>query len=467
MATLPTPPNNTRIGFHYFPDTDHYRESDLNTWLPELRSVGATWLVLLAPSRRAIPEYFLNGLLEAGIEPILHFPFNLAAPPEPQELAFLLASYARWGAHYTVFFDRPNSRAAWPAAAWAQSDLVERFLDRFIPLASAAVEAGLAPVFPPLEPGGGYWDTAFLRAALQGLGRRGRTELLNQMILSAQACAGDHPLDWGSGGPERWPDARPYPASPTGQDQRGFRIYDWYSAIASAVTGKMHPMLLLGVNSRPTVQAPAETGRKGSGAADTTAIQRNLAIARAVAAAPDPAGTRRKTGLESQLPRAEGLEPVPPQILAVNYWLLAAESSSPHAAFAWFEPDGRPRPVAMAMRKWVARDLQAVLALAQKSGPRTPAAPSQRPIAHYLLLPSYEWGVADWHLNAVRPYVKKHRPTIGFSLAEAACAEHVTVVGGPHHFTDADLDALRASGCLVERINGDGTSIATFISQAI
>ena len=65
-----------------------------------------------------------------------------------------------------VLFDRPNLRANWPAAAWAQSNLVERFLDVFQPLALAAVQAGLIPVFPPLEPGGDYWDTAFLRSCL-------------------------------------------------------------------------------------------------------------------------------------------------------------------------------------------------------------------------------------------------------------------------------------------------------------
>ena len=48
MPTFHTPPNNNRIGFHYFPDADHYRESDLYTWLPELKNPGS----LLAGSDR-------------------------------------------------------------------------------------------------------------------------------------------------------------------------------------------------------------------------------------------------------------------------------------------------------------------------------------------------------------------------------------------------------------------------------
>jgi len=50
MPTFHTPPNNNRIGFHYFPDADHYRESDLYTWLPELKTLEASWLVLDAPA---------------------------------------------------------------------------------------------------------------------------------------------------------------------------------------------------------------------------------------------------------------------------------------------------------------------------------------------------------------------------------------------------------------------------------
>jgi hypothetical protein len=87
------------------------------------------------------------------------------------------------------------------------------------------------------------------------------------------------------------------------------------------------------------------------------------------------------------------------------------------------------------------------------------------PIAHYLLLPAYDWGIADWHLNLVRPFIKKHRPAIGFSLAEAACAVRVTVVGGPRDFPDSALDELRAAGCQVERLQGVGPDSGTDIAS--
>ena len=86
---------------------------------------------------------------------------------------------------------------------------------------------------------------------------------------------------------------------------------------------------------------------------------------------------------------------------------------------------------------------------------------ADHPIAHYLLLPTYEWGIADWHLDVIRPYVKKYRPTIGFSLSEAAQAQVVTVIGGETTFPESSINQLKAAGCLIEQIRGDGTRIAT------
>ena len=129
MSTFPIPPNNTRIGFHYYPDTFHYRESDLQTWLPELRSLGASWLALQAPASRAIPEGFLMGLLSHGIEPVLHFKLPLHPPRRSKIWNFLFETYARWGVHYTILFDQPNTRSLPGPHCLGADDLVERFLD--------------------------------------------------------------------------------------------------------------------------------------------------------------------------------------------------------------------------------------------------------------------------------------------------------------------------------------------------
>jgi hypothetical protein len=481
MEANTRPFSKKRIGFHYFPDTLHYRESDLLTWLPELKSLGAGWLTLVAPPDRAIPETFVAGLLEAGIEPILHFALPLVTGQLADGHQLLFHTYASWGVRYAVLFDRPNTRAVWPTNAWVQADLVERFLDLYIPLAESALQAGLTPVFPPLEPGGDYWDTAFLRVALQSLLRRGQTRLLHSLVLSAYAHTENVPLDWGAGGPECWPGARPYFTPDGQQDQRGFYIFDWYFALTRAVLGVPLPMLLFGAGKR--IKDGSDPARAEQD--ETIHALENLALVRLISGErvrfPIPAPWEILSPALSSAPNKDSpsvLPPVPSEVLACNFWLLSSNADSPCARDAWFLPDGRSLPVVGAVRQWNHKQ-QAPSALrseGRKAGfelknilfPGEDASPARidqqindHPIAHYLLLPAFEGGVTEWYLDAIRPYIKKYRPTVGFSIEEAAFARHVTVVGGEHTYPQEALEKLLKAGCRVERIGGDGTSIAT------
>jgi hypothetical protein len=447
--TSPSPLNSAnRLGFHYFPDTRHYTGSDLRTWLPELKALGIGWLTLIAPSDRAIPEPFLTGLIEASIEPILHFQLSLASPPTIGELKLLFDMYARWGIQYVALFDRPNIRSAWPAANWAQTDLVERFLDYFIPLAEAALGSGLTPVFPPLEPGGDYWDTSFLWAALKSIQRRGHTQLLESLALSGYAWADGVPLGWGAGGPERWPLSRPYHTPDNQQDQRGFYIFDWYLAIARTVLKHPPTILLLGAGSRIPDDYTVEE--------INTHTQKNFALV--------------QLAVEGEYfdPEIGTLDPISPQVLACNFWLLAAAPESPLIHQAWFQTDGNSLPIVTALHQWIGASASIAISEAETLPVEEELAstvetnsPGGHPIEHYLLLPLFEWGVIEWHLDAIRPYILRHHPTVGFSLNEAAHARHVTVVGGEITFTEESIEKLRQAGCTVERITGDGTSIAT------
>ncbi|HEX2981304.1 MAG TPA: hypothetical protein VHO48_13630 [Anaerolineaceae bacterium] len=441
------PTANTRIGFHYFPDTLHYRESDLATWLPELQSLGVSWLVLHSAADRAIPESFLSGLASAGIHPLIQFHLSLAGPTEPADIQPLLESYARWGACGVVFFDRPNSRTSWPTSGWAQQDLVERFLDRFLPLACSALDAGLTPILPPLEPGGNYWDTAFLRAALESLVRRKQSRLLQSMALGAYAWGSGHSLNWGAGGPETWPDTRPY-LTPTGsQDQRGFRIFDWYQTISMAVLGQTLPLVLFQAGAPSDPMILTATPSDGQIGPDTA-----VAIARLLAGETIADPTDRQTALE----------PIPQQVIAASFWLLADDPASLFHSQAFYQGSREPLPAVQALKAYLARPVPAQ----KKTVPDTySAAVPGHPIRHYLLLPTYEWGVADWHLDVIKPFVKKHAPAVGFSLDEARLAQKVTVVGSVQTFPETDLENLRASGCTVERISGDGTSIASQLAE--
>jgi hypothetical protein len=446
MPTFPTPPQNNRIGFHYFPDTSHYRESDLYTWLPELKTLGASWLVLDAPSNRSIPEFFINGLIDNGIEPILHLKLGLDNPPQKKELDLLFNNYARWGVNYIILYDSPNQKSSWSPTDWSQIDLVEHFLDRFIFPAEVAAKTGLVPVFPPLTPGGDYWDTAFLRASLQAIERRGNFFVLDRMGLSANAFAGNLPLDWGSGGPERWPETHPYKTNPGGEDQRGFSIADWYIPIAQAVLGESRPLILLHLGS-------SHKDGKATNSDQQSQVRRILGMVQALAG-PTPGS--------KNIPNMEDINALPPEVLCGNFWLLCSEPESPYADQAWFIPGEKGSPRAQALVRWHAwADGTAAPANQKSPVPQI----QNHPIPHYLVLPAFEWGITDWHLNAARPFIRKYRPMIGFSLNYAFLAEQVTVVGNTDQFPEAALDQLRNSGCRVERINGDGTSIATQLAE--
>ena len=450
MPNFPTPPHNNRIGFHYYPDYYHYRETDLRSWLPELESLGATWVTLLAPAQRAIPENFIRGLISQGIEPILHFQLPLETPSEISDLDLLFSNYAKWGVHYAVLFNSPNDRSEWSPAAWTQLDLVERFLDRFVPAAEAAAKAGLVPVFPPLKPGGDYWDTAFLRASLNALQRRGNHFLLDRMILSANAYAGDLPLTWGSGGPEQWPEARPYQFKGAGQDQIGFCIYDWYIAITQAVIGEPRPVILLKLGSSTKNAKTASLNQKSN-------VRRTLSMAQ-VLAGPTSANKKELPGET----HSSAIKMPPPEVLCGNFWLLTTELNNPYADQAWYLSGDEVSPKVHAIKRWVSN-------IRSMPSPMIPKGDidnfEHHPIPHYLILPAYEWGITDWHLNAARPFIRKYRPMIGFSLNYAVLAERVTVVGDTDQFPEKALEDLRSAGCRVERIRGDGTSIATQLAE--
>jgi hypothetical protein len=433
----PTPGPN-RFGLHYFPDHLHYRQADLHTWLPHLKGLGCGWLTLLSAPDRAIPEFFLRTLLQEGIQPIVHFNLPMHANPKQKDLHLILEQYARWGVRFVCIFDSPNARTAWPAAAWSRAELVERFLDSFIPLAQRIASAGMLPVFPPLQPGGDYWDTAFLYAALKGLQRRATQDLLSGMALGAYAWAGNHPLNWGAGGPERWPKARPYTRSLSTQDHMAFRIFDWYLAIARSVFGVELPILLMRAGSRlddashpnlPAIELDAHT-------------RANFSLIQSLANAPEIANL--------------SLEPISQRVLACNFWLLSTAPTSPHKKQAWFQPDGSHLPIVDRVKNWLASAPVDQYGTAQAI---------RQPISHYLLLPSFEWGVADWHLEAIRPYVKKYRPTIGFSTAEARLAQKVTVVGEYELFPDDIVEQLLSAGCIVEQIRASGTELAQIMSD--
>ena len=388
-----------------------------------------------APQDRAIPESFIASLISNNIEPIIHFNIDLTTPPSLVDIKLLLESYAKWGVHYVMIFDRPNIKSSWASTSWAQHDLVERFLDRFIPIANAVLQAGLLPVFPPLEPGGDYWDTAFLKTALESLKRRGKSDILGQpgpfsycSVFSEWIDAGD------AGGPERWPGARPYTTSETNEDQCGFCIYEWYNAISHSILQRVLPLILVQVGDKEDSTSQSQNYLQVFQLMNNETV--NL-----------PGSVENK------------LDPLPDNILACSFRLVPQNESGKSESSSFFSNDQEPTIIQTSVQQWI---------LSRKTGEKTrnePLCENIHPLQHYLLLPAYEWGISEWHLDVIKPFVKRYLPTIGFSLSEAALAAKVTVVGGLQSFPEDSLQFLRSSGCVVDRISGDGTTIASQLAE--
>jgi hypothetical protein len=405
----------TTIGFHYFPDDTHYRTVDVQAWLPELKALGAKSLTVIGSLTRAVPEPFITALKQAGIEPIIHIPATPIRAQNADELAALFGQYARWGVRYVSVFAEPNARAAWTQADWTKTGLVERFNEIALPMWQAQLQAGLEPVFPALKAGGDYWDTAFLEAALAGLAKRNQLELARRLTFAVNLWTFGNPVEWGKGGLRAWPTARPYATPPAMQDQRGFYLFDWYNEIIEARLGARRPLLCLAGGPRVSEME-----------ADKFATQ-----------------TQEIVTLVTE-------QKLPENVLNVNLWLLSAEAASPYAGEAWYRADGATLPTVAALKQFAARTQANVgrPSGARKSMPTTNA----KTLRHYLLLPTFEWGVSEWHWNLALDYVKAHRPVCGFSATEAATAHRVTIFGNEQGIS-AEVEAgLRSAGCDVDRV---------------
>lgn len=448
MPTLETKKTNAQTGLHYFPDSLHYRLEDLKLWLPELQKLGVGWLVLKSDLDRAIPEFFLSALLKAKISPIIEFNLPLHQAIDTHQLRILLQVYSRWGVQYIILFDRPNQKESWQASNWVQQDLVERFLDQYIPLAKIALEQGLIPVFPPLEPGGSYWDTAFLRSCLTNLVRRKQDLIIKNLVLAAYAHTHSKSLNWGSGGPEKWPETHPYITPNNSQDQKGFRIFDWYQAIAKAVIQKEIPILLLqaGIPDFPQNFLVEEN-------TVNEIWQNQTNIIKVI-----------QTSRPHQSENGNWIEKIPDYIMACNFWLLTDRSDSENLGLSWYQNE---KPVSFCIQQLLIQSNKPKRYKTQPISQKSTAHSVNdfHPIQHYLLLPTYKWGVSDWHLEVIQPFVKKYMVTIGFSTREACLAENVTVIGNPQSIPEEELEIMRQAGCIVERISGDGTSIATQLAE--
>ena len=350
----------------------------------------------------------------------------------PEDLRVLISSYSHWGVKHVIFFDRPNTKSAWTDGSWSQGDLVERFLDRYLPFVRLAEQNGLIPVFPPLEPGGDYWDLSFLKKVLQLVQQRRSFDFSSNFHMAVSSQTFDHPLDWGKGGQAHWKTPRPYSKVELGEeDHIGFNTWKWYADLANEV---------LNVNPKFFLFYYGMSRVAGNKLNSDNSFEQMVDIALALSG------------------DTENANALPDTILGCCFWLLSAAESDPHGKTSYFDATGKPKEAGIPAYKQK---------IVQSTKQKQEYAVSSRlaewvyPIDHYLLLPSYDWGIPENTLDRIRPIIRDSRPTIGFSVIEATNARKVTVWNENGAFSEHDIQLLRESGCLVEEqlVNSIGITV--------
>lgn len=410
-----------KIGFHYFQDLTHYQSKDLVLWEPELRSLQAGWLVLKASPTHAIPEEFIQGLLNADIQPIIHFDFPVNSDYRPEDLRILLSSYAKWDVKYVVFFDKPNMKSAWLNDSWSQGDLVERFMDRYLPFVRLAEQNGLIPVFPPLQPGGDYWDLSFLKKVLDLAKQRRSLDFVNNFHIAVSSQTFNHPLSWGAGGKRNWKVPRPYSKTDIGEeDHIGFNTWQWYADLIHGLLDTDPKMFLFYF---------------GSSDIRSSILDPKVSFEELIDFALSPSEDAGRVADQKN------------NILGCLFWILSSNEVKPDGTTAFFDLNGQVKnPSIPAYKEKLEHTRKQNLEYVVSDK----LAEWIYPIDHYLLLPSYDWGIPENTLDRIRPIIRDSRPTIGFSLIEATNARKVTVWNENGAFNTHDIDILREAGCLID-----------------
>ena len=425
-----------RHGFHYYSDTSHFTENDLQIWLPKLMDLQAAWLILQSSQSNPIPSNFLEMLIRSHIQPIISINPSLHKSYEKGTFSSLFKSYAQSGVKHIILFDRPNLRGMWKKNCWSQPNLVERFLKQFIPLAESAADNGLAPVFPPLQPGGDYWDTAFLWIALKQLQEQKKESVLKNLTLSAYAWDWKHSLNWGAGGQERWPNASPYNTSTETQDQRGFRIFDWYQTIAKAVLNKPLPIILLEAgSSKENHSTPIPENKLPDAGNNYLEIVRLLS----------------GESVQDPLDPEKSLEIIPREVISCNFVLLENKTNEQQKSDKIIESHTLNFLNLPSLKSWLIKQKVAETDNISSEIEVMKTVPTHN-IKHYLLLPNTEWAANSKHMQALQPYIKRYQPVIGFSSEEAALDKIVTIITGEDGYPEAEIAKLLKQGCNVRKM---------------
>jgi len=389
--SLKTAHTQSRHAFHIPADKIQTDSTYLEQFITFAKRTNTQHALVEVHSLQSLPVNTISSLIQNGIHVDVFLKTNLYEEFDLLAYQDLISNLAGLQVERVILFDRPNQQTFWKPETWIKPDLLDIFLEKYILLAEKCLEKNIQPVFPPLQPAGDYWDTAFLRLSLQKLKEKGKTALLESLVLSTYCWTYEHPLDWGAGGPERWPSSTPYYTPEDSQDQQGFRIFDWYQAHARAVLNTAVPIMLLQAGRRSEYGVEAQEPEQENQSATVQSIVGKLY--------PDlVSGAEEAT--------AEGL--LSDEIIVCNF-LVDLDWDTLNSLFGGLSTSqsqsSEPEPAVEEQKRFSPDDLQ-----------------------HYLLLPDNSWQ-DDTHKAAIlEPFIQRYHPVVGTSLNAALDAKEVTLL---------------------------------------
>lgn len=437
-----------KLGFHYYKDSGHFDDPSLDYWLPKLQAAGTSWLVIYAPETGEIPENFIIRLREARIEPIVVLNYSISEPPSVPIFQQRMAYFHSIGIHMVQFFNRPNMKSSWNAEDWIKPGLVTRFVRKFADYAIVCIREKVIPLFPLLEPGGDYWDLAFLRTSIKQIRKEYSESMLSNMVFSASACLNRHPVSWNALGPAAYPASVPYAENQV--DHRGFYLYSWYEDILKKEIGKNVPLLLMNAGMWDANAGIFDVVTKES-------KQQYLNILNLL-----------------QEVNLKGEGKIPSYVLSCCVYKLPSTESLSQAAAAektvpgnLFGTDqkiaaGETRTVFQSIKEgfqslknfnlvaWISKVGTNIATIFKQLGKILLKGES---LKEYFLLPEVSSLFTEEQMNVIRQYIKLHKCASGNDLNEALASKNVIMIDDQALYPAYMLRQLQDRGCAIQTVS--------------
>ena len=433
-----------KLGFHYYKDAGHFDDPSLDYWLPKLQAAGTSWLVIYAPENGEIPENFIQRLRGARIEPIVVLNYSISEPPSVPLFQQRMAYYHSVGIHMVQFFNRPNMKNSWSAEDWIKPDLVKRFTRQFADYAAVCVREKVIPLYPLLEPGGDYWDLAFLRSSVKVIRREYSDSLLSNLVFSASACLNRHAVEWNAGGPSAYPAPAPYTDGQV--DHRGFYLYAWYEDILRKELGKNVPVLLMNAGMWDASSGVFDVSTRES-------KQQFLNILNMLQEVTLKGESKIPSYVLScclyKLPSTESLSATASATAPVNESIFGPQGKNA-AVPAKTGADGANSNIFSKLIKSLKQVGTNIATIFKQLGNFLFHGGNNK---EYFLLPEVNSLFTEEQMNVIRQYIKLHKCASGSDLNEALASKNVIMIDDQALYPAYMLRQLQDRGCAVHTVS--------------